>query len=118
MTDIKHKGIQNSTLQIVLFTVRLNTSLALSSDLSSINIRSNRHGSEMSAGHEETSCADKGVVDEFTGSTEGLVSHDEGEFCVHGGVADVFPLLDVELVDQLALSMSHLQHVHMISNEG
>lgn len=108
VADIKDQGIQNPSLEPVLLAVGLDAGLAFTSDLSSVDIAAHSHGSKMGTGHQEGSCSNKGVVHKLAGPTQGLVGHDQRQLGIHGCVANVFPLLDVELVDQLALSVSNL----------
>lgn len=114
MTHIKDQSIQDPALEVVLLAVGLNAGLALSTDLSPVDIAAHSHGSEVCTGHQERSCTDKGVVHKFSGPAQGLVGHDQRELCIHGGVANVFPLLDIELFDQLALSVSNLFHIIIV----
>lgn len=109
MTNIRHNRAQNASCESILFRIGVNTCSTLSSDLSSINITAHGHGTEMCTSHQKAAGAHKRIINEFARSTQGLIGHDQRQFCIHGRVANVSPFLDIELFDQIALSVPDLQ---------
>jgi len=101
--QVRDEGVAEARREPVLHVVAEEAALALAADRAAVDVGAEGERAEVRAGDGEGAGADEGVVEELGGGGEGDVGGDEREGGVHGRRADVLALLEVVLLDDVAL---------------